>query len=1079
MFFYNYILYSSLIENNFNVYIIDSNSIIIQDITPSLKKLSKTDIFGYSYDFGEEISSPTILIELLFDPINLDNFFYESQATSIIFDENFNTEKAINMSHMFYNCAKLKTLNISSFNINNVVDISYMFKGCTNLLSLNLQNFNTSNITDMSWLFKECRSLTEINITHFDTQKAKNIQGMFDSCSSLKSIDLSNFNTSNVLSLRSLFFNCSSITYINLNNFDTKKVTEMHSMFSLCTNLKYIDINNFDTNSVTTMYAMFMGCKSLIEINIGNFKTNNVMGMGSMFGGCSSLKSLDISNFEIIDGTIVEGIFDGTDELEYCKYNEYNSILKYCKKAMEIKNCYFCENLNLTEIYCNKTFEDNVYQFRYLKNETNITDTRKCFWFSDEKDYDSLYPTEKNDTIIINSTENISLLNDCIDIYELYLNNSNNESSKFYIYFNKIDINENIKINITYLKIINNICLLNFDILTSNLKNIYKIYNQLAPSEKILISFYSISESPNFEKLIYKNSTFLSFETCNISHDQNPVFIIGYDTKNKYSNMAINNFTYEFYFENGTEIKNYFEICNTTKVKMSSEMNDLNLVLYEEAVIFASQGYDIYNQNDDFYSDYCCPAYINNNDVTLKDRNEDFLLKNISICNKNCEYDYTNLTEKRFICTCDIINTNNSNNNSDINNEEKISYSEFFLSFMNYRIITCYDLLLNKKNLINNIGFYFGIVDTGSCFILSIFFIIFGIKKLKNDVYNNIPTSTKLEKLLSAQKKKARKNNHNICNNKNNININLIKKHCPPKKHLENIKPYFLSKSPQNKTKLTLYNITNNFSTKRAINKYKNKGRKSCIGVQQNEFINNFNLDHLIIINDDQIEKKELNNVPYTQALRIDNRHYIQMALSVFNNEVDILNIIFLRNDFSHLSILISIYLMLLNFDIALNCYLYTDDYVSQKYHNYGKLKITTTILLSLFSNIISNLLKFIISKFSNYSEVLELIIKNVQYKDRYMILGLKLIKRTKLFAIFFFIFQLLLNLLITYYMIIFCAVFHKTQISMLKNYLVGVLESLIISLMNSFVFSTMRYLGLKCHLKKLYNMSHYLIFRF
>ena len=79
----------------------------------------------------------------------------------------------------------------------------------------------------------------------------------------------------------------------------------------------------------------------------------------------------------------------------------------------------------------------------------------------------------------------------------------------------------------------------------------------------------------------------------------------------------------------------------------------------------------------------------------------------------------------------------------------------------------------------------------------------------------------------------------------------------------------------------------------------------------------------------------------------------------------------------------ISVYLFELLLDLTLNCFLYTDDVVSEKYHNDGNLSMFTSLSLSFISNIISSIAVFIIAKLTNYYEVLEIIISRVKHKKK------------------------------------------------------------------------------------------------
>ena len=87
-----------------------------------------------------------------------------------------------------------------------------------------------------------------------------------------------------------------------------------------------------------------------------------------------------------------------------------------------------------------------------------------------------------------------------------------------------------------------------------------------------------------------------------------------------------------------------------------------------------------------------------------------------------------------------------------------------------------------------------------------------------------------------------------------------------------------------------------------------------------------FNFEHLINRNDEEIEKNEMNDVPFRQALRIDKRSLFEIFISVITKEIEILNLYFYRNQFSHFSLTISIYLLESLLDLTMNFLLYSDD---------------------------------------------------------------------------------------------------------------------------------------------------------
>jgi len=240
-----------------------------------------------------------------------------------------------------------------------------------------------------------------------------------------------------------------------------------------------------------------------------------------------------------------------------------------------------------------------------------------------------------------------------------------------------------------------------------------------------------------------------------------------------------------------------------------------------------------------------------------------------------------------------------------------------------------------------------------------------------------------------------------------------------------------------------------------------------------------FTFFHLIDRNDDEIDKRELNTVPYLQALRIDKRTKLETFLSIFANEIGFINIFYYKNAYSHFSLTISVYIFELLFDLVMNCFLYTDDVVSEKYHNDGNLSLLTSLSLSFISNIISSIGVYIIAKLTNYTELLEIIISTVKKKKKYFDNIIRFMKYIKIRLGIFYFLQIIFILLMIYYLFVFCAVYHQSQISITINYIVGALTSLAISTALSIIISILRVISLNCQLQRVYNISRYIYDRF
>ena len=102
------------------------------------------------------------------------------------------------------------------------------------------------------------------------------------------------------------------------------------------------------------------------------------------------------------------------------------------------------------------------------------------------------------------------------------------------------------------------------------------------------------------------------------------------------------------------------------------------------------------------------------------------------------------------------------------------------------------------------------------------------------------------------------------------------------------------------------------------------------------------------------------------------------------------------------------------------------------------------------------------------------MIIKDVMDKNIYFLNILKFKKFLSIKLSFFFMIQTLINLGMCYYLMIFCTIYHKTQGSIMINYITGIAESMAISLGLTIITSLMRYLSIKYRWKYIYYTSKY-----
>ena len=209
-------------------------------------------------------------------------------------------------------------------------------------------------------------------------------------------------------------------------------------------------------------------------------------------------------------------------------------------------------------------------------------------------------------------------------------------------------------------------------------------------------------------------------------------------------------------------IKLDLNICIDTYISISIP------VIIEDDNLFK---YDPYS---DYYNDICFPYTTTQykTDIILKDRRNEFLNKNLSLCEKNCEYKGYNISTKEVLCNCKT-KLNFSTFSEIISDKDKL-----FNSFLNMKnnsnlwVIKCYYILFTKKGILYNIGSYILLFIIIIHIISLILFILKGFKKLNLII-----------KEIISLKNKNLKNNNMTIKKSSNINNPPFKKHKIRKKN--------------------------------------------------------------------------------------------------------------------------------------------------------------------------------------------------------------------------------------------------------------------------------------------------------
>ena len=597
-------------------------------------------------------------------------------------------------------------------------------------------------------------------------------------------------------------------------------------------------------------------------------------------------------------------------------------------------------------------------------------------------------------------------------------------------------------------KIIHNNCFRNFTIdILNEIKESNSGNSIKKESENYTIYLYELDT--NLEEII-SNYSLIFMDGSDLKkslikkyqlNDSENIYIMiaNFSSKNKKS--AINDYDFIFILDNGTEL-NLSNLDEDLYSKISISIANFDLAHYYYAKYFYEFGYDIYDKNDNFYNNICTTAYINNSDIVIKDRKKYIYPNNISLCLNNCVYKLSDLKNKRIICQCNLNNLNNKNNNVLNTNEFEIdddydNFITYLLSMINYGIYKCYILLSFFDNYKQNIGFYILLLSMSLYISLILVFFIFKIPKIRLLIFNHIENE---ERSRTRNLRRNRKESANF-NGKDNLGLKN-------------------NKIRIGESKNSLSSKSNNINL--GAESSKSKNNNNTILIYKNK------ITKAIRDNNKDIN---YNSLPFSLALKLDKRSLFKIFSSIIIEKIKWIEI-FTNSKIKELKI--SQYILSSLLDFFFNSLLYSDEIVSQKYHNNGRLDFIISLILSILANIITS----IICYFLNYTKGIESKIEQmmeIKKEDKLLLLLYKFLRYIRIKVIVLSIFQIIVILNCIYYSLIFFIIYSHTQISLLINYIISLFDKLILAILISIFIAITRKISIIYSNKYIYNTSNYI----
>ena len=523
-----------------------------------------------------------------------------------------------------------------------------------------------------------------------------------------------------------MFQHLHNIISVDLSDFESSSVTNMEGMFDHCYNLKYINFSDFTTSEVTNMRNMFADCDQLESLNLSNFKTNKVEFMNQMFSHCHQLKYLDFRNINISSMTDLNYMFQHCTSLIYIDLSNLNNEMP----AHSI-NSMFDEAAQSFSV-CIKAYENIPITMEELKNlgVRNICENSSCPKEFSYKNSENIF-VEK--CTIKELQEGKCILN--------YINENQTIED---LEQEKLD---NIKEQLTGE---------NFDTSEIDRGNDIVISNEEAGTT------ISISSSDNQKMYRNKNITSINLGKCedklrgkyNIPEHAS-LYILKIDVDQK--GMDLPKIEYEVYYPlyNANLIKLDLDVCKDTKVEF----------IYPSSM---KGNMDLFNASSGYFNDICYTFTTDKKtDLSLKERQKDFVEKNKTKCEELCDFTELDEINQKVICACEV--KINLPFIKEIKFDKVKLYDKFvdINNFVNLQLLKCYYVVFTKEGISKNIG----------CFILIpilVLFIICIIKFYKND-YKQL--KMKINEIIYAKNniKKLKSKKNNFVQFKKEVNQNQKK----------------------------------------------------------------------------------------------------------------------------------------------------------------------------------------------------------------------------------------------------------------------------------------------------------------
>ena len=477
------------------------------------------------------------------------------------------------------------------------------------------------------------------------------------------------------------------------------------------------------------------------------------------------------------------------------------------------------------------------------------------------------------------------------------------------------------------------------------------------------------------------------------------------------SKILTNTHQYAVYDSKGNELQ--LEVCDS--IKVSSPIQDMDSINLELAKQLQEEGIDIFNPNEPIFNDKCIPFSIDGKDLTVKDRRNN-ILANVSLCESGCQVVNANYTSGIVNCECSPKTTGIS---SIIEESEMFQTLKDLFESYNLDLFLCYKTVLRNEKIYTNYTIWIMPFCLLSYLVL---FFVFQICQLK---------------IIYALTNKYSNN--------------------PPKLiHFESTRKSSLKSQDDAKYNISFPTLINQTSQENQ-NLTKEKDIKEEIG---------------------EFTSAQLNEMNYSEASEIDKRSIWKMYLEHIIEKQIILSTMLSKSFFYPLTLRLMMLIFTLFAFLFFNGLFFTDEYISKRYNSEEKINIsyilnnelTKSLYASLIGLFIGKIMIIVTSINRNFMEF-----KKEKKSRTHSKLFIMLIKSYKKRVIIVFIIIIVLTLIFGYFLIIFCNIYTKSQMSWIQSSIVSIGINCMFPVILCIIIVIFRYCGIKYHKIILFQIGFYI----